>query len=215
MVRQTTMLDLLRSSNISPIFTYSGRGTTKPGVAASEHGIAYSWGSQATPLPGETGITKTPLMVVMTPGEDNLHVASRIYYGIHHPIQYNVKVRDIGYVIPDQVHILIQNWKEEDGETKQSGNVTAYAEVPQDDMEDTLEDFEDDRDHHDPTATTSMFESVQKPEYWCQIAACRRSNVNGDHPFPRLDKMRDHMRKVHARSPKPGTFILACYLALG
>jgi hypothetical protein len=114
-----------------PIFTYSGRGTTKHGVQASEHGIAYSWGSQAALLPGEYGITKPSLAVVMTEGEKVLDRASRIYYGIHHPIQYNVKVKDVGYVVPDQVHSLILNWKAEDGETKQSGKVTANAEVPQ------------------------------------------------------------------------------------
>jgi hypothetical protein len=118
-----------------PVFTYSGRATTKPGVAASEHGIAYSWGSQPTLLPGEYGITKPSLTVVMIEGEKILDKASRIYYGIHHPIQYNVKVKDIGYVVPDQVHLLISNWKAEDGETKQSGKVTANAEVPQGDFQ--------------------------------------------------------------------------------
>jgi hypothetical protein len=114
-----------------PIYTYSGRATTKPGVQASEHGIAYSWGSQPTLLLGEFGITKPSLTVVMAEGEKVLDKASRIYYGIHHPVQYNVKVKDIGHVVPGQVHLLISNWKAEDGETKQSGEVTANAEAPQ------------------------------------------------------------------------------------
>jgi hypothetical protein len=118
-----------------PIYTYSGRGTTKHGVQASEHGIAYSSGSQPTLLPGEFGITKVSLPVIMTPGERFLDTASRIYYGIHHPIQYNVKVKDVGHVVPELVYKLIDNWKEEDGGTQQSQTVTAHAEVPQERLE--------------------------------------------------------------------------------
>jgi hypothetical protein len=119
-----------------PVFTYSGRGTTKPGVRASEHGIICSWGQEAKLLPGESGITKTSLNVVMAAGESDLHKASRIYYGIHHPIQYNVKVKDIGYIPKNQIPILIGNWKEEDSsDTEQESDVTAYAEVPQEVLE--------------------------------------------------------------------------------
>ena len=119
-----------------PVFTYSGRGTTKPGVRASEHGIICSWGQKAELLPGESGITKTALNVVMAAGERNLHKASRIYYGIHHPIQYNVKVKEIGYIPEIQIPILQGNWKEEDASnTGQESDVTAYAEVPQEVLE--------------------------------------------------------------------------------
>jgi hypothetical protein len=152
MVGKTSIFDLSRSSFFSPIYTYSGRGTTKHGVEASEHGIAYSWGNQATLLPGETGITKPSLQVVMTEGERDLDRASRIYYGIHHPIQYNVKVKDVGYVVPDQVPILIENWKKEDGETKQSGKVTASAEMPQKLLESASED---------PWSLTARFEALR------------------------------------------------------
>tara|TARA_R110002003_G_scaffold171_15_gene14010 strand:+ start:2845 stop:3234 length:390 start_codon:yes stop_codon:yes gene_type:complete len=43
-----------------------------------------------------------------------LHKASRIYYGIHYPIQYNVKVRDVGYVPPQDIPTLLRNWREEE-----------------------------------------------------------------------------------------------------
>jgi hypothetical protein len=95
----------------SPIYTYSGRATTKPGVRAAEHGIVYSWGGRAELLPGEVGITKTPLPVVMSESHTRLDKASRIYYGIHHPIQYNNKVKDVGYVPGECIPSLIGNWK--------------------------------------------------------------------------------------------------------
>ncbi|OAL00915.1 hypothetical protein IQ06DRAFT_376554 [Phaeosphaeriaceae sp. SRC1lsM3a] len=122
-----------------PIFTYSLRGTTKKGVRPEEHGVAYSYGQKATLLQGETGIKKPSIAINMAPGEPSLHVASRIYYGIHHPVQYNVKVKDIGHVLPSYLHALIGNWKSEDnGETKQAAEVTAGAE--DDELDDISEE---------------------------------------------------------------------------
>ncbi|KAH7091460.1 hypothetical protein FB567DRAFT_436168 [Paraphoma chrysanthemicola] len=114
-----------------PIYTYAGRATTKYGVRAEEHGIAFTWGLEPELITGETGITKPSLSVVMAKGEKPLEKASRIYYGIHHPIQYNVKAKEIGYVPQAQIAALIGNWKEEDNrDTEQSRTVTCNAEVP-------------------------------------------------------------------------------------
>ncbi|KAF2625107.1 hypothetical protein BU25DRAFT_372725 [Macroventuria anomochaeta] len=110
-----------------PIFTYSQRGTTKNGVRASEHAIVHSWGKSPQLIQGEIGITKPSIAIVMAEGVPPLHFASRIYFGIHHPIQYNVKVKDIGYVPSDQVHTLIGNWTEENEGTNQASDVTANA----------------------------------------------------------------------------------------
>ncbi|KAF1357964.1 hypothetical protein EJ07DRAFT_126380 [Lizonia empirigonia] len=97
-----------------PIFTYGNQGTKKNGVRPSEHAIAHVWGTTPQLLQDETGIMKNPIPIVMVEG-NSLNIASRIYFGIHHPVQYNVKVKDIGYVPPDQVHTLIGNWREETG----------------------------------------------------------------------------------------------------
>jgi len=99
-----------------PIFTYSGRATTKLGIKPERHGIAFSWGRGPQTIAGESGITKAPIGVVMTDENSSLDIASRIYFGIHHPIQYNVKVKDIGFVHQDHIHILIGNWQEENQE---------------------------------------------------------------------------------------------------
>jgi hypothetical protein len=70
-----------------------------------------------------------------------LHPASRVYYGIIHPIQYNVKVKEIGYVPKNDVHTVIGNWKaEDDSDTEQSAEVTNTAEIPEDDEEDEDEE---------------------------------------------------------------------------
>jgi hypothetical protein len=129
-----------------PIFTYSKRATLKWGVRPEEHGIAYSDNQQPQLLKGEKGIKKSSLAVTMAPGEPDLHIASRIYYGIHHPIQYNVRVKDIGQVLPHHVPALIGNWKAEDqGETRQAAEVTAAAEEPE--LPYVLEESSDDENY--------------------------------------------------------------------
>ncbi|KAI4931253.1 hypothetical protein J4E85_003843 [Alternaria conjuncta] len=69
----------------------------------ASHTPSYSYGYQPVLLPGETGIEKDPICIIMNPGERALSTASRIFFGIQHPIQYNVKVKDLGYVHPDHL----------------------------------------------------------------------------------------------------------------
>ncbi|KAH7350404.1 hypothetical protein BKA66DRAFT_476285 [Pyrenochaeta sp. MPI-SDFR-AT-0127] len=38
---------------------------------------------------------------------------------------------------------------------------------------------------------------VEKTVHWCLISGCNRSEGNGSQPFPRNDKMIDHVRKMH------------------
>jgi hypothetical protein len=123
-----------------PIFTYSGRATTKRGVRAWEHGIAYSIGQKPELIPGESGITKEHVGVVMAAKEPNLEKASRIYYGIHHPIQINVKVKNIGMVHKPHMASLIGNWKEEDGKDDDSKRPIAEE---SEEVEDPVEDAPD------------------------------------------------------------------------
>ncbi|KAH9873068.1 hypothetical protein J1614_005465 [Plenodomus biglobosus] len=39
-------------------------------------------------------------------------------------------------------------------------------------------------------------EEVQK-RHWCPEEECHRSEAYGDHPFPRRDKLKDHLRQAH------------------
>lgn len=110
-----------------PIFTYGQRGCTKNGIVAREHAIAYTWNDTPRLVQGETGFTKPHVPVVMAEGVPNLHFASRIYFGIQHPIQLNVRVKDIGYVHADHVHALIGSWAEETQGTNRAAGVAADA----------------------------------------------------------------------------------------
>jgi hypothetical protein len=109
----------------SPIYTYSGRGTTKRGVHPQEHAIAYSWGHTPALTTGESGITLPSIPVVMADAQPALHAASRIYFGLTQPIQYNVKVKEVGYVPQDYTHTLLANWRTVDGEGLEAPDVTA------------------------------------------------------------------------------------------
>lgn len=54
--------------------------------------------------------------------------ASRINFGIHHPIQYNVKVKDLGMVPPEYMQRLLGYWQEEQLRGSfPSDSVTLYA----------------------------------------------------------------------------------------
>ncbi len=83
----------------------------KHGVDPDKHAIAYSHGQMPTLLDGEKKLTMSPICIVMSEGIPPLSVASRIFFGIHHPIQYNLKVKDIGSVHPDHMASLVEYWK--------------------------------------------------------------------------------------------------------
>jgi hypothetical protein len=132
-----------------PIFTYGNRATTKLGVKSEEHGIIYSANQTPQLMPGESGITKASIGVLMADGQTQLRAASRIYYGIHHPIEYNVKVKEIGQVIRSHLPTLVRNWKEEDDkDTQQAETITSAAE------EERI-DFDNDSSFHTGNNETS------------------------------------------------------------
>ncbi|KAH7070543.1 hypothetical protein BKA63DRAFT_493567 [Paraphoma chrysanthemicola] len=39
--------------------------------------------------------------------------------------------------------------------------------------------------------------------YWCEVGGCERSEGMGDRPFPRKDKLGDHVEKIHGASGRP------------
>ena len=64
----------------------------------------------------------------MNNGEGALPSASRIYFGMHHPIQYNVKVKDLGVVHQDWLATFLAYWNMENrADTQQSTEVTNEA----------------------------------------------------------------------------------------
>lgn len=95
-----------------PVFTYTQRATLR--TSPEEHGILYSRTQSPQLLPGERGIQKFSIGVTMAPQQPNLHFTSRVCYSIYYPIPYNIKVRDVGQVLPYHIRHLIDNWRAED-----------------------------------------------------------------------------------------------------
>ncbi|KAF2267705.1 hypothetical protein CC78DRAFT_565900 [Lojkania enalia] len=102
---------IVKSSAIS---TYSHRGTTKSGCNPSEHVIVYFTGESPVPLQGEYGITKEPIEIEPANPSLQMESASRLRLGKTYSIEWNVKVKDIGRVIPEHMSRLVRYWKDED-----------------------------------------------------------------------------------------------------
>ncbi|KAL1638752.1 hypothetical protein SLS58_008676 [Diplodia intermedia] len=98
-----------------PVSTYGGRATTKPGLEPQQHAIVYITGSQPQYVPNEQRLQKAPIPIIPAEGSMTLSGASRVNFAIHHPIQHNVKVKDLGTVHHDYIPTLISYAKMESG----------------------------------------------------------------------------------------------------
>jgi hypothetical protein len=99
-----------------PISTYSRRGTLKFGCYPAEHAIVYFSNTVPQYVEGEygNGMTKEPIEVIPTDPSDTMHPASRLRFGKSYPVEWNVKVKDIGKVHPAHISKLLQYYKEEE-----------------------------------------------------------------------------------------------------
>ena len=96
---------------ISPITTYSGRATTKPGVDQSAHTIVYTDKKPPEKLEGEKRMNKDPLRITPRSPDEKLDPLSRINLGKVQPIQHNWKVREIGKVEEKCLPKLVKYYK--------------------------------------------------------------------------------------------------------
>ena len=111
MVRTHILKSISILTSFSPIFTYGNRATTKGGVKPSEHAIIHIQGDWPQLMPGEAALEKEPIAVVPASPSVKLAPASRINFGIQHPIQHNVKVKDLGTVCAEDMSKLIAYWR--------------------------------------------------------------------------------------------------------
>ena len=107
MVRIHILKSISILTSLSPIFTYGNRATTKSGVEPSEHAIIYILGTMPKLVLGEAPLEKKSIAVVPAGSGVWLSPASRINFGIQHPIQHNVKVKDLGTVRDEDMPTLI------------------------------------------------------------------------------------------------------------
>ena len=95
----------------SQISTYSGRGTTKPGCIPYEHSAVYTPATHPTLLKGEADL-QDPICIQPADPSILFVPASRLHYGKVYPIEMNVKAKDLGNVMPEQIAYLLDKYKE-------------------------------------------------------------------------------------------------------
>lgn len=98
-------------SFVSPISTYGGQGTLKYGCVPSEHSVVYFIATKPTLFCREE-LFKEPIAVRPADPSLKMDPASRLNYGKTYPIEMNVKVKDIGDVIPEDLSNLLAYYRE-------------------------------------------------------------------------------------------------------
>ncbi|KAF9640771.1 hypothetical protein BFW01_g12577 [Lasiodiplodia theobromae] len=96
-----------------PIQTYNKQGVAKPGVIKPEHSVAYTvdtypyvpdWED-----PRREMLSPIPIIPI-DPAQNKMHPMSRLNYAKVYTVEHNVKTLDFGYVPPDMVANLQQNF---------------------------------------------------------------------------------------------------------
>jgi hypothetical protein len=91
--------------------TYGGRGTSKPGIEASSHAIAYMSNYHPARLASETGMTKQPICIDPAGPDQNLDQLSRINFARVYTVEHSLKVKNIGQVAASSMHHSIGYWR--------------------------------------------------------------------------------------------------------
>lgn len=94
----------------SPITTYHGRATTKPGINPKAYTIIYTGRTAPKKLPQEK-IHKDPIQVTEKDDAQSLDPLSRVNLGISYVIAWDVKVVEIGQVRGTSLRLLT-NYRE-------------------------------------------------------------------------------------------------------
>lgn len=92
-----------------PIGTYGGRGLTKSGLSANDikaHTVIHDAEKKPRYFENERKSNKREIAVAMAEGQ-SLDPASRIHLGKPYNVEWNLKVMDVGQVVPEDLEALI------------------------------------------------------------------------------------------------------------
>lgn len=103
-----------------PINTYSGQATTKPGVVADDHCVIAPAGGTVQLHPREKQLKKSPLFAVVEDTSISINAMSRINFAKVYPVEYNIRVRNIGRLVSDSIRDLDRYFLEAMGFTDES-----------------------------------------------------------------------------------------------
>jgi len=114
MVRQSFTNSETLPETVSGISTYSGRATFKQGCNPEDHAVVHFSNVYPTFFDGEVarGMHAEAIRVYPAESADVMKPASRINFGKTVAIEKNVKVKDIGQVLPGDMSKLVKFWRE-------------------------------------------------------------------------------------------------------
>lgn len=96
-----------------PIQTYQGQATTKPGVSVHEHAAVVQEGHTATLHPDGETLTKPPISIKLeNPKIHEVDPMSRVNFGKVYTVEYNVKVCNIGRLVPESIYRMDRYFSE-------------------------------------------------------------------------------------------------------
>ena len=99
-----------------PISTYGGKGLTSNKFTQIErdaHAIVYALGDKPLRASREPKFTKAPIGIEIIGAGESLSPVSRLYYGKPQSIEHNIKVKHVGFVIPEHVPRLLLDYRKE------------------------------------------------------------------------------------------------------
>lgn len=99
----------------SAINNYGNCGVLNSGCDPAEHTIVYSEGYQPQYVAGEfeRGMIKHPIAIAQGELGESVLATSRLRLGKTYTIECNVKVRDMGMVIPKHMTLLLRYYQDE------------------------------------------------------------------------------------------------------
>lgn len=100
------------------ISTYSGKGTTKSGVASRDHAAVVALGDTYIPQPNGETMDKDPIEVKIENADMTIDPMSRINFTKPYTVEHNVKMRNIGRVVGDSVGLIDRYFAESLGLVK-------------------------------------------------------------------------------------------------
>ncbi|KAL9603953.1 MAG: hypothetical protein Q9219_000891 [cf. Caloplaca sp. 3 TL-2023] len=88
-----------------------GQGAAKKGVDQNAHTIIYTGSRAPERQPTEHAMKKSPLQVIPVRPDEKLDSMSRVNLGKTYTIEWNTKVKEIGYVERDSLVKMISYWR--------------------------------------------------------------------------------------------------------
>ncbi|KAF2867744.1 hypothetical protein BDV95DRAFT_502078, partial [Massariosphaeria phaeospora] len=89
-----------------PINTYSGQGITKRGIYVQDHAAVVSAGGEGQLIEREQELTKSSLYIKTEDPSISIDSASLIKFGKVYTVEYNLKVKNIGRILPASISHL-------------------------------------------------------------------------------------------------------------